>query len=87
MSTCDQAFNASHKGKSKSFFQSGYTLKLKSYGTPRDKDGYQPKNNGKCSYCRKLGHYVNECKKRLKKKKHKDSSMVALLMRQHLTHK
>lgn len=38
--------------------------------------GQKSKKKGKCNYFKKIGHYINDCRKRLEKKKKKDASMA-----------
>ncbi|WP_286489044.1 hypothetical protein, partial [Escherichia coli] len=75
----DQAFAASQRGKGKAFSQGGDKSKADSAHQSSSKDakkgGDKPKKKGKCNYCRKPGHYTNECRKRLEKEKEKKKDL------------
>jgi len=68
----DQALFAKNKGKGKS---NAYKPKSET-GQPSNKekdDAQKPKKKGKCHYCKKPGHYIDECYKRIAKEKKKES--------------
>ena len=39
-------------------------------------DSEKPKRKGKCHFCKKYGHYISECSKRIAKEKKKESSLA-----------
>lgn len=75
----DQAFMASQKGKGKAVSGAAYKPKTAANQptVSGEKDENQPKKKGKCHYCRKPGHYIGECRKRIAKEKEKGTKKEA----------